>query len=338
MIAAKQSNVRDPNADWKAQWRDSFTDIDELLRFLQLHPAMLKVDRNQRFTLRVPRSFVMRMQMGNPNCPLLRQILPLDQENQVVSGFDADPVQDQRYSPTPGVIHKYTSRALWIAAGTCAVNCRYCFRREFPYAQAHMRPNAIAAALEHLDANPTINEVILSGGDPLALDNDKLSRLFDAIKTRPQIRRVRLHTRTPIVLPARVDQELLGELAALPWPVIMVLHSNHANEWLDDELQAKVLALRTIGVHLYNQAVLLAGVNDSADAQIALSETLFAAGVQPYYLNLLDPVRGSAHFAVDDSRAKAIFADMQARLPGFLVPKLVRDVPGRDAKTLLLAS
>jgi L-lysine 2,3-aminomutase len=325
------------SADWRQLWRDSFTLLPDLLAFLQLssddfsHPVLEKPD----FSLRVPRSFAARMQKRNPRDPLLLQVLPQMVELIRVANFTSDPVADLQFSPSPGLIHKYASRALLITTGACAINCRYCFRRSYPYADAQISSATLSAALAYLARTPGINEVILSGGDPLALSNDKLFALIAAILQTPSIKRIRLHTRTPIVLPARVDPEFLKKLAAIPVPVVMVLHSNHAQEWQDTELLEKMRALRSLGVTLLNQAVLLADINDTAAAQIDLSEALFAAGVMPYYLNLLDRVAGAAHFEVPDAQASKIYAEMQAHLPGFLLPKLVRDVPGQASKSVL---
>ncbi len=343
MIAAMRREVASNDAlnapiapNWKLEWRDSFTQLAPLLQFLQLDASAfsdaLALDSAATFPLRVPMSFAMRMVKADPNDPLLAQILPKMAERLIALNFVSDPVNDLQHSPSVGVIHKYRSRALLIAAGTCAVNCRYCFRREYPYSQASLSARALNDAVRYLVAHPEINEVILSGGDPLALNNLKLSRISDALLALPQIKRLRLHTRTPIVLPSRIDAEFLRWAAGLKVPLIMVLHSNHANEWQDATLKNAMRTLKLTDVTLLNQAVLLRGVNDSADAQVALSEAMFAAGVLPYYLNLLDPVAGSAHFAVPDAMAQQIYRQMAAALPGFLLPKLVRDVAGSDAK------
>jgi L-lysine 2,3-aminomutase len=340
MIAAKPPQVVAPKQDWqdwKAQWRNSFTDTKALLAFLGLQDtaAAKHIDANARFALRVPHSFARRMRFADPLDPLLAQVLPLQLENAAVPGFVSDPVADLAHSPVPGVVHKYASRALLIAAGTCAINCRYCFRREFPYSDASLSNRAMHQAMDYLRQQPLVSEVILSGGDPLALDNTKLAALLAQLRALPQLRRLRIHARTPIVLPARVDAGLVALLADFGLPVVMVLHSNHANEWNDPELQSACQQLRAAGVHLLNQAVLLAGVNADVQAQVALSEALFSAGVLPYYLNQLDQVTGSAHFAVSDADARQLHQQMAARLPGYLLPRLVRDVPGQASKTPL---
>ena len=339
-VASKVAPSTANAANWKLDWRDSFTQLAPLLAFLQLDASAftdaLALDAASPFPLRVPMSFAMRMAKADPHDPLLAQILPKMAERLIAVNFVSDPVNDLLNSPSPGVIHKYSSRALLIAAGTCAVNCRYCFRREYPYSEASLSASALDDAVRYLATHPEINEVILSGGDPLALDNAKLARISDGLLALPQIKRLRLHTRTPIVLPSRIDAEFLRWAVGLKVPLIMVLHSNHANEWRDATLENSMRALKLAGVTLLNQAVLLRGVNDSSAAQVALSEAMFAAGVLPYYLNLLDPVAGSAHFEVPDALAQQIYRQMAAALPGFLLPKLVRDVAGMDAKQVLI--
>ena len=338
-FGAENESLSVTNAsNWKLEWRDSFTQLTALMEFLQLDVRLfsdaLALDAASTFPLRVPMSFALRMTKCDPHDPLLAQILPKMAERLIAVNFVSDPVNDLQHSPSMGVIHKYRSRALLIAAGTCAVNCRYCFRREYPYAAASLSASALVDAVRYLADQPEINEVILSGGDPLALDTRKLSRISDTLLALPQIKRLRLHTRTPIVLPSRIDAEFLRWAGGLKVPLVMVLHSNHANEWQDETLQNSMRALKHAGVTLLNQAVLLRGVNDSADAQVALSEAMFAAGVLPYYLNLLDPVAGSAHFEVPDAVAQQIYRQMTAALPGFLLPKLVRDVAGTEAKQI----
>jgi EF-P beta-lysylation protein EpmB len=264
-------------------------------------------------------------------------VLPLDDEDRLVPGFGLDAVGDGAAKGGTGVIHKYEGRALLIATGSCAIHCRYCFRRHFPYAEETAAAGGWAPALQYLRANPSIREVILSGGDPLSLSTAKLAELTDGLRGLPQITRLRLHTRLPVVLPERIDGEFLDWIAALPWPVVMVMHANHANEiganGADDGVREACAALRARGVHLLNQAVLMRGVNDSADALVALSEALFAAGVLPYYLHLLDRVQGAAHFEVPEAEALALRDAIHARLPGFLLPRLVREIAGEAGKT-----
>ena len=332
----------DHPARWQADLAAAYTAPEPLLAALGLPlpeaPVLARMQAAAaRFRLRVPRSYLALMEHGNPTDPLLRQVLPVAEELLEVPGFVADPVGDLAVLAGPGLLHKYDGRRLLVTTGACAVHCRYCFRREFPYAAENAAAAGWQPALERLRVDPGATEVILSGGDPLALADTKLERLAAELATLPQLRRLRLHTRTPVVLPSRVDEALLGWLSRFPLPVVMVLHANHAREF-GAELHAACQRLRAAGVTLLNQAVLLRGVNDSLEAQVALAETSFDAGVLPYYLHQLDPVRGAAHFAVPDSEALALHAALVARLPGYLVPRLVREIPGAASKTPVLDS
>ncbi len=318
---------------WQQAWRASVRDPRELLRLLGLEALAGRVSdaAAEQFPLRVPRSFVARMRPGDPHDPLLRQVLPLDEEMRPAAGFGLDAVGDAAARTGTGVIQKYRGRALLVATGSCAVNCRYCFRRHFPYPDETAARDGWREAVELIRADPGIEEVLLSGGDPLSLATSKLAELTGALAGIPHIKRLRIHSRLPIVLPERVDDGLLAWLSALPWPVALVVHANHANEF-DADVDAALARLRGVGAHLLNQAVLLRGVNDSVDALAALCERGFAAGVLPYYLHQLDRVAGVAHFEVDDARAKALHTTLAARLSGYLVPKLVREVPGDTGK------
>jgi EF-P beta-lysylation protein EpmB len=318
---------------WQKLWREAITDPLELLTLLDLgHLAeALLPNADTGFALRVPRGFVARMRRGDARDPLLLQVLPQAAELGDVPGFTRDAVGDLAARSANGVLHKYAGRALLIATGSCAVHCRYCFRRYFPYAEETAAANGWQEAVEHLRADASISEAILSGGDPLSLATPKLAEFTDALGTIPHLARLRIHTRLPIVLPERVDDELLRWLTNVPWPVAIVLHANHANE-LDVDVAAACARLRATGATLLNQAVLLRGVNDSADALAALSERLFACGVLPYYLHQLDQVAGAAHFAVPDGRARELIDDLRARLPGYLLPRLVREVAGAPYK------
>jgi EF-P beta-lysylation protein EpmB len=323
-------------ARWQALWRDAVRDPRELLALVGLADAGLAIsdEAAARFALRVPRGFVARMRRGDPQDALLRQVLPLDDELRPAPGYGLDAVGDASARAGRGVIRKYRGRALLVATGSCAVNCRYCFRRHFPYAEETAAAAGWAGAVAVIAADPSIDEVILSGGDPWSLSTGKLAELTAALAGVPHVRRLRIHTRLPVVLPERVDDALLGWLAALPWPVTVVLHANHAQEF-DGAVDAALARLRAAGATLLNQAVLLRGVNDSVAALAALSERGFAAGVLPYYLHQLDRVEGAAHFEVDDSTARALHAGLAARLSGYLVPRLVREVAGDPGKRLL---
>jgi EF-P beta-lysylation protein EpmB len=321
---------------WQRLLADAITRPAELLEALSIDPALpaLDAERLKGFPLRVPRGFVARMRASDVDDPLFRQVWPSFREADEVPGYGVDAVGDLAKLKGGGLIHKYRGRALVIATGACAINCRYCFRRHFPYAEALAARDHWRATLAALDADPSIEEVILSGGDPLALADDKLAEFVAALDARPWIRRLRLHTRLPVVLPERVDERLTGWLAATRLQTVVVLHANHASEF-DAAVDAACARLKAAGATLLNQAVLLAGINDSTDAQARLSERLFAAGVLPYYLHVLDRVAGTAHFDVDDSRAQGLMRELAAQLPGYLVPRLVREIAGEPAKTPL---
>lgn len=319
--------------DWKRLWREAIRDPRELLAMLGLDAlaAGISAQAAAQFPLRVPHGFVARMRHGDPADPLLRQVLPVLDEERVVPGFTLDAVGDGAAKAGPGVIRKYQGRALLVATGACAINCRYCFRRHFPYAQESATAGGWHDAVATIAADPGIEEVILSGGDPLSLSTAKLAELTHALAAIPHLKRLRIHSRLPVVLPERVDRELLDWLGSLPWPLAFVIHANHGNEF-DPSVDAALARLHDAGAVLLNQAVLLRGVNDSVEALAALSERAWQAGVLPYYLHQLDRVAGSAHFEVDDSRARTLHAALAARLSGYLVPRLVREVAGEPGK------
>jgi EF-P beta-lysylation protein EpmB len=288
------------------------------------------------FPLRVPRGFISRMRPRDPRDPLLRQVLAVGAELLPVSGFSADPLRESAMREAPGLLHKYRGRALLITTGACAVHCRYCFRRHYDYGQEMSDPGAVrwSAALAHVAADPQIEEIILSGGDPLSLGNSRLAGLLRELNALPQLRRIRIHTRTPIVLPSRVDCGLLDAFARVRDKLVIVVHANHAAE-IDATTGEALRQLRDACATLLNQSVLLAGVNDNTAALAELSTRLFDCGVLPYYLHQLDPVAGAAHFAVPDTRATQLAQQLNACLPGYLVPRLVREIPGAPGKTAL---
>ncbi len=318
---------------WQQALREAVRDPRELLAMLGLPQAALAISdaAATQFPLRVPRGFVARMHHGDPHDPLLRQVLPLDDELRPAAGYALDAVGDAAARAGHGVIHKYAGRALLIATGSCAIHCRYCFRRHFPYAEETAAAGGWFETMQALQADASITEVILSGGDPLSLSTARLADLTRQLAGLPQLRRLRIHTRLPIVLPERVDDGLLAWIAALPWPVVVVVHANHAREF-DVDVDRALSRLRDARVTLLNQAVLLRGVNDSTEALAALFERGFEAGVLPYYLHQLDRVAGAAHFEVGDAEALALQRSLVERLPGYLVPKLVREVAGDSAK------
>jgi EF-P beta-lysylation protein EpmB len=336
MITKTQATARPPESDWRRQWRDAYTDPRRLLEDLDLATLADRVPETppDGFALRVPRAFVARMRRGDADDPLLRQVLPLDAEARIVPGYATDAVGDLDARRAPGVLHKYQGRALVVATGSCAVHCRYCFRRHYPYADDAASAGNWQSVIDYLASRPDVDELLLSGGDPWSLATHKLAALTARLGEVPHVRRLRIHTRLPVVLPARVDADLLAWIESLAMPVVVVLHANHAQE-IDDAVRDAIADLRRSGAMLLNQAVLLRGVNDDVDAQAALSAALVDAGVLPYYLHQLDRVHGTAHFAVDDVRARAIVDAMEARLPGYMVPRLVREQAGATSKTRL---
>lgn len=312
---------------WQRILADSLTTSNQLLLRLGLMTDQVQsVDQSPDFPVRVPEPFVTRMVPGDPHDPLLRQVLAVADERHAMPGFVKDPL-DELEGPMPGVLHKYRSRVLVIYRGGCAINCRYCFRRHFPYQENTLTARDIDGLVSYLKAHPEVNEVILSGGDPLMADDQALSGLFVRLESVSSIHRLRIHTRLPIVIPERVTDLLCQAIATTALPVVMVLHSNHANE-IDQSVMDAVSQLRVVCRSVLNQSVILKGINDSADVLIALSERLFEAGIDPYYLNVLDRVSGAHHFDVSDLEVAALHQALLNALPGYLVPKLVREVPG----------
>jgi EF-P beta-lysylation protein EpmB len=315
---------------WQRALQTAVRDSSELLRLLDLSPAALGAPADVAFPLLVPRGFVARMRKGDAHDPLLKQVWPHREELVAAEGFTADPVREQGLA-AGGVIQKYPGRVLLIASGACPLHCRYCFRRDFPYSAQLAARADWSAALAELRNLPDAREAILSGGDPLSLSNRRLGDLIARLADT-SITTVRIHTRFPIAIPERVDAGLLRALRATTLNTVLVVHSNHSNE-LDAAVERGLAALRPELTALLNQSVLLRGVNDDAGVLAGLSERLFACGVLPYYLHLLDRVAGAAHFDVDEETAKTLVAALRARLPGYLVPRLVREIPGRSSKT-----
>jgi EF-P beta-lysylation protein EpmB len=322
--------------DWRRELATAVRDPAELCSLLGLDPALAAEARRAAggFPLLVPRGFVARMRPGDPCDPLLVQVLPREAERDAVAGYSADPLAERVAVAAPALVRKYAGRVLLLAAGGCAVNCRYCFRREFPYAESGAGTAGSAAAVAAVAADPSISEVILSGGDPLLLDDDRLEELLSALAAVPHVRRIRIHTRLPIVLPSRVTARLAALLAEARPACAVVVHANHPAE-LDESVAAALARLAAPRTILLNQAVLLAGVNDSLAVLRELSERLVDLGVVPYYLHLLDRVSGTAHFEVPEPAAEALHAALRAALPGYAVPRLVREVPGEPAKVWL---
>lgn len=328
-------NGGDLHIPWQKELARAFTTPEQLLDYLGLDAAPWQPGLAARrlFPMRVPRPFADKMEKGNPHDPLLRQVLPLVEEFAEVPGFVTDPL-DEHDSALPGLLHKYRSRVLLVLRGGCAVNCRYCFRRHFPYADNSPGQGGWQPAIDYIAAHPEINEVILSGGDPLMARDEHIAALLDELEGIAHLRRLRIHSRLPVVIPARLTDRLRDRLAQSRLRPVLVLHVNHAHE-VDDYLASRLHSWQRAGITLLNQSVLLAGVNDTADALEALSERLFEAGVLPYYLHQLDKVAGAAHFAVSDEHARALISELLSRLPGFLVPRLVREIGGEHSKTPL---
>ncbi len=325
-----------PGNCWKAELAASFTRIEALLNYLGLPHDGLEHRRQAAdgFSFRVTQAFAGRMRKGDPDDPLLLQVLPKGEELEEQSGFLADPVGDLQSIAAPGLLHKYHGRALLITTGACAINCRYCFRRQFPYADGHLSRSREAEALAYIAADAGIGEVILSGGDPLVLDDVRLGALIGAIAAIPHVSRLRIHTRLPVVLPSRVTPQLAQLLSSTRLATVLVIHANHAREF-DADVGAGLRRLRQAGMILLNQSVLLKGVNDDTETLAELSETLFDHGVLPYYLHLLDKAKGTGHFDVSEEHALVLHEALRRRLPGYLVPRLVREIPGEPYKTLI---
>ncbi len=316
---------------WQSALRDALSDPTELLKMLELEPTVDHLSATRDFPLRVPLGFVSRMRKGDPNDPLLLQVLSRGLELEDTPGFHEDAVGDLDHVRPGGILHKYQGRALLITTGACAVHCRYCFRRHFPYEEQNASRKAWREAVDTLAADDSLEEVILSGGDPLSLSDRRLAELATALDDIPHLKRLRIHTRLPIVLPERVDDGLLAWLGQGRLQRVMVLHANHAQE-LDDAVHQACLALSDCGVTLLNQSVLLRNINDDAATLANLSERLFECGVMPYYLHLLDRVRGAAHFEVNEQDAAQIMQNLASRLSGYLVPRLVRETAGKPYK------
>jgi len=325
---------------WVTELRQAIRDPLELCQELGLKPQELPGQAaglqtgDRLFKTLVPRPFLKRMQKGNPQDPLLLQVLPRPDEGLKQPGFVTDPLQEARFNPLPGLIHKYDSRVLLTLSGACAVNCRYCFRRHFPYADNSLGSQALDSILDYLKAHPKVNEVIFSGGDPLATPDKRLKEIVTRLEELPQIQRLRIHTRLPVVIPSRVTASLLNMLQATRLKTLVVVHINHPQE-IDAELTAALGQLTRAGIILFNQSVLLKGINDQPEILTELSEKLFAADVLPYYLHAFDPIEGAAHFATDDTLAKNLYAQLLANLPGYLVPRLVREFSDQPSKTPL---
>jgi len=321
---------------WQHELREVIRDPGELLEKvgLQAEKSALSVPVNSSFPLKAPLSYLQRIRPGQPNDPLLRQILPIADEERDVIGYRADPLDEITHTTTPGLIRKYPGRVLLITTSVCAIHCRYCFRRHYPYNENSPSRENWNAAIDAIREDNSIHEVILSGGDPLSLSDEKIGSLIQQLETIPHVIWLRIHTRMPVVLPSRMTESLLQTLNRSRFKLTMVIHANHPHEIENDVIET-LQRLHQSGIQLLNQSVLLKGVNDNAEILTELSHRLYNNHVLPYYLHMLDPVAGAAHFEVAENQAREIHKQMQATLPGYLVPRLVRELPGESSKTLL---
>ena len=327
--------VRANQNGWQQQMKLAIRSPEQLAERLDLPVDAIDIGHSSgQFPLFVPLPYLSRIRKGDLNDPLLKQVLPVPQENQLVEGYTTDPLAESEYQLPGGLLKKYQGRALLVCNGTCAVHCRYCFRRHFPYDQTVARVDQWQPALDELARDESIHEVILSGGDPLTLVDSVFEKLVGQIGQIAHIKRLRVHTRLPIVIPQRITAALVDCLRETRLATIFVIHANHANE-LDESVGQAIGKLRANSVQVLNQSVLLRGINDAVDALAELSERLFDIGVIPYYLHQLDPVSGAAHFEVSEAEGLELIEELRSRLSGYLVPKYVREIPGRPYKTEL---
>lgn len=326
--------MRDTSLSWQKKLAQGFNSVTDLLTYLELPVQYGSTLAEKKFSTRIPLSFAQRMQKGDANDPLLLQVLAVDNELNINEEYSQDPLVELNANPFKGLIHKYHGRVLLTLTGVCAVNCRFCFRRHFPYQENNPGRSGWKAICDYINKDPSITEVILSGGDPLLASDLVLKELIQQLEAIPHVTTLRIHTRIPVVFPERIDPEFLAVLTATRLRKVVVLHCNHAQE-LDESVHTACADLRSIGCVLLNQSVLLTGINDEPGILAALSHALFAYGVLPYYLHVLDKVQGAAHFDMHFSRAQTIYQQLQLLLPGYLLPRLAREEPGKLSKTLL---
>jgi len=331
-----QTQLVDTKQAWQIALANVVKDPQELLSQLGLSDKLTSIqgDIVKNFPLRVPQSYINKMRFGDVNDPLLRQVFPFIDEAVQAEGFVNDPVGDNLAISAPGILQKYHGRALLVTTGACAIHCRYCFRRHFPYGESNPLASQWQQTINALNEDTSLNEVILSGGDPLVLTDKKLESMVQDLEKIAHLKRLRIHTRLPIVLPERIDQHLLKWIEDTHLQVIVVIHANHANE-IDDDVANALAKLKAAGCQLLNQTVLLKGVNNSSESLIALSERLSDVDVMPYYLHLLDPVAGASHFDVPDQVGIDLIDAIRKKLPGYLVPRLVREQQGEASKTAI---
>ncbi len=321
---------------WQQEMQSAFTKIDDLLQFLALDPDDLSLHYKaaKDFPLLVTKSYADRIVKSDWHDPLLLQVLPTPNELKRHPDFLNDPVGDGQALVSPGLLHKYHGRVLLITTAACAIHCRYCFRREFPYSDNSAHRSQSELIKQYLISHPDVSEVILSGGDPLMQSDEKLQHLFDLFEELAPIKRIRIHTRLPVVLPSRITNRFLDILSKTSKKVIIVIHANHPNE-LNSEVANTLLLLKKIHVTLLNQSVLLQGINDHAETLVTLSHRLFDCHTLPYYLHVLDKVTGAQHFDSPNKMIFDLYRHMQENLPGYLLPKLVCEESGKAHKTLI---
>ncbi|CAM2834573.1 EF-P beta-lysylation protein EpmB [Legionella worsleiensis] len=326
--------MRDTSLSWQKKLAQGFTNASDLLSYLELPDSLGSLGAEKEFVSRIPLSFARRMQKGNPQDPLLLQVLALEDELVINEAYTVDPLDESHTNPLKGLIHKYHGRVLLTVTGVCAVNCRYCFRRHFPYQENNPGRNGWKEICAYIANDPSITEVILSGGDPLLASDLVLNELIKQLDSIHHVTTLRIHSRVPVVFPERIDPDFLAILASTRLKKVVVLHCNHEQE-LDDSVYKACTELKNVGCLLLNQSVLLKGINDDPNILAALSHALFAGGVLPYYLHLLDKVKGATHFDIPFVRAQEIYQQLQSVLPGYLVPRLAREEPGKLNKTLI---
>lgn len=324
-------------SSWQRQMIEAVRNPEELCELLDITPeeAGLSQVAHKQFPLMVPRGFVNLMERGNPEDPLLKQVLNTRAEEATVSGFEQDPLNEHEYNPLPGLIHKYQGRVLLIVTGKCAINCRYCFRRNFPYSDNNPSKGDWQAAFDYIRRDKSLTEVILSGGDPLSAPDKHLSWLTSQLEQITHLNRLRIHTRLPVVIPERINAEMLDWLDKTRFKTQLILHINHPNE-ISHRLEQAIKKLRPLGITPLNQSVLLKGINDQLEILTELQEKAFSAGILPYYLFCMDRVAGAAHFDVPQEQAKILLHRLRAQLPGYLVPRLAVETPGEFSKTILI--
>lgn len=319
------------SSPWRAILRKNFTRVEALADFLELNEQQrAQLIAFPGFPIQVPLRLAQKMAKGTLDDPLVRQFLPLLQEKQMHPQFALDPVCDASFQKESKLLRKYEGRVLLVCTSACAMHCRYCFRQNFAYSSS----KGFEEELTLIEQDESIQEVILSGGDPLSLSDETLGQILGRLAKLPHIRRIRFHTRFPIGIPERIDEGFLNLMASLPQQIYFIIHCNHSRE-LDQEIFDRLRALQRLGCIILNQAVLLKGVNDDAGTLQELAEQLVNQGIIFYYLHQLDRVQGAAHFEVEEERGCSLIAEITKQLPGYAVPKYVREVAGEPHKTLL---